>query len=377
MRKFIFGIFAALAAAGCTPQNGYVLSGQVPEAWEGKPVVLMADDTEAPEVLDSTLVAGGKFRFRGSLDLPRRCRVVVYLDSENRHNRDLTAAFAVFLDSTAIDAVCDNSGKRPVFSLAGGATQTAYEQYAKAEELLRSDRKTAFRAYTDAYYTRKQTEEAIGLATVVDQKAQKMRDFQIGYIRENPESAISLHILRDLCGPYSPLDRQQKEELFAQLSPRVRQSQAGEELRQAIESRRITLGAPYPDLELKNEKGVPTKISDLVKPGRYTLIELWASWCAPCRAEIPFIKRAYAEYHPKGFDVVSISIDRSESDWKQALQEERLPWGQLLDDTRQSFDAYESSAVPTSLLIDPEGRICRLEARGGWLDRNLREIYGK
>ena len=127
MKNWIYAALAALFATGCAPHGGYTLTGEVPEAWEGKPVVLFTTDAGQAEAIDSTTVANGKFRLQGVLDAPRNCRVAVYLDPENRSDRNLTVTFPVFLDSTAVNAVCDASKSDPVFTLAGGATQTEWQ----------------------------------------------------------------------------------------------------------------------------------------------------------------------------------------------------------------------------------------------------------
>lgn len=82
MKNWIYAALAALFATGCAPHGGYTLTGEVPEAWEGKPVVLFTTDAGQAEAIDSTTVANGKFRLQGVLDAPRNCRVAVYLDPE-------------------------------------------------------------------------------------------------------------------------------------------------------------------------------------------------------------------------------------------------------------------------------------------------------
>lgn len=161
------------------------------------------------------------------------------------------------------------------------------------------------------------------------------------------------------------------------LAPQARESAAGRYAAACIRDKRIVEGQPLPDLELPDAEGVVRRVSDFIRPGHYTLVEIWASWCMPCRGEIPFVRRAYDRYHRNGFDVLYVSIDSDAGNWKQALGEEKMPWPQLLDTGRTSFTTYETSAVPTSILVDGEGRICRLNARGGWLDGVLEEIYGK
>ena len=152
MKNWIYAALAALFATGCAPHGGYTLTGEVPEAWEGKSVVLFTTDAGQAEAIDSTTVANGKFRLQGVLDAPRNCRVAVYLDPENRSDRNLTVTFPVFLDSTAVNAVCDASKSDPVFTLAGGATQTEWQAYRAALEPLAEERNRAFRDYVEAFY---------------------------------------------------------------------------------------------------------------------------------------------------------------------------------------------------------------------------------
>lgn len=377
MKNWIYAALAAFLVTGCAPHGGYTLTGEVPEAWEGKPVVLFTTDTGQAEAIDSTTVANGKFRLQGVLDAPRNCRVAVYLDPQDRTDRNLTVTFPVFLDSTAVNAVCDAAKGDPVFTLTGGATQTEWQAYRAALEPLAKERERAFDEYIAAFYYREDGKKGVELARRVDEKAGHIRDFKIAYVREHPASAVSLAIVQELCDRQSRLDKAQMESLLGALTPQLRESAAGRYTEAGIQGKRIVEGQPLPDLELPDAEGIVRRVSDFIRPGHYTLVEIWASWCMPCRGEIPFVRRAYEKYHRKGFDVLYVSIDSDAANWKRALDEEKMPWPQLLDTGRTSFSAYETTAVPTSILVDGEGRICRLNARGGWLDGALEEIYGK
>ena len=213
MKNWIYAALAALFATGCAPHGGYTLTGEVPEAWEGKPVVLFTTDAGQAEAIDSTTVANGKFRLQGVLDAPRNCRVAVYLDPENRSDRNLTVTFPVFLDSTAVNAVCDASKSDPVFTLAGGATQTEWQAYRAALEPLAEERNRAFRDYVEAFYNGGDEAKGIELARRVDEKAGLIRDFKIAYVREHPASAVSLAIVQELCDRQSRLGRGPTEAL--------------------------------------------------------------------------------------------------------------------------------------------------------------------
>lgn len=376
MKNYLYAALAALLVTGCAGHDGYTLTGEVPEAWEGKPVVLFTTDAGTAEAVDSTTVANGKFSLRGTFDTPRDCRAVVYLDPENRQDRNLMVSFRVFLDSTAVTAVCDASQTQPVFTVSGGATEGEWQAYEAALAPLAKARSRAFDAYVEAFYRNEEIERGIEAARGVDEKAARIRDFKIAYIREHPRSSVSLAVLQELCDRHPALTRTQMEELFGSLDASLRESKAGQYTQRMIAGKRIMKDGLLPDLELTDAQGKTRRVSDFIRPGRYTLVEIWASWCNPCRGDIPFVKKAYAKYHKKGFEVLYISIDRKKEEWQEALDAEKMPWAQLSDTARLSFDAYETMSVPTSILVDGEGRICRLNARGGWLDAALEDIYG-
>lgn len=375
MKNYLYVLLLALLAAGCSPQGGYTLTGEVPEAWEGKPVVLYTADTGDALPVDSTRISDGRFRLRGTFDRPRYCRVAVFLDPENRGNRDLTVTFPLFLDSTAVHAVYDDSEQQPAFTLSGGATQTAWQEYADAVRPLQNDRSRTFDAYVEKFYHQEDIRGGAAKALEVSEKAARLREFKTAYVRRNPASVVSLRIVEEMCDRNTEMTRAQTDSLFGLLAQPLRESPAGKHLGRMIADKRIFPGQPLPDLEVRDTQGRTRRVSDLLRPGHYTLVEIWASWCMPCRGEIPFLKKAYEQYRRKGFDILSISIDSREENWKTALEDERMPWTQVLDMPRRSFSVYETTAVPTSMLVGPDGTIVRLNARGGWLEASLENIY--
>jgi thiol-disulfide isomerase/thioredoxin len=121
---------------------------------------------------------------------------------------------------------------------------------------------------------------------------------------------------------------------------------------------KVQSGKPVPSISYPDANGNLQRLEKY--KGNYLLIDFWASWCGPCRQSIPKVKELYAEYHPKGFDVLSVSIDKDESAWRKAMQEEKMPWEQLLSpDMDQTMKKFQFSGIPTMYLIDPNGKIIR------------------
>lgn len=106
---------------------------------------------------------------------------------------------------------------------------------------------------------------------------------------------------------------------------------------------------------LKTADGKEMNFAKLAEGKKYVLLDFWASWCGPCRREIPNVKKAYEQFKDKGFEVVSISIDQKEADWKKALDEEKLPWPNFRDNA--VADQFKVKSVPTVYLCDAEGNI--------------------
>jgi thiol-disulfide isomerase/thioredoxin len=113
--------------------------------------------------------------------------------------------------------------------------------------------------------------------------------------------------------------------------------------------------------------------------GKVVLIDFWATWCGPCRVELPNVKKSFDQYHDQGFDVVGISLDRRRDDLEKFLATEKLPWVTLYegDGVRNpNAEYYGIMGIPTVVLVGRDGKVVSLNARGPELGRLLRELIG-
>lgn len=143
-------------------------------------------------------------------------------------------------------------------------------------------------------------------------------------------------------------------------------------------SNHVGIGAIAPEISLSNPDGKICKLSDL--RGKVVLIDFWASWCGPCRAENPNVVRLYKKYNEKGFDIFSISLDKNKEQWLAAIAKDGLIWpnhvSELKGWTSTPGKRYGVTAIPFTLLIDQEGRIIGQNLRGKELENKLKEIFG-
>ena len=137
-------------------------------------------------------------------------------------------------------------------------------------------------------------------------------------------------------------------------------------------------GVKYTDLEMNDTEGKLAKLSQWVGKGNYVLVDFWASWCGPCRGEMPHVVKAYQTYKSKGFDVVGVSFDQKEDAWKKAIAELGLEWHNISDLKGwqcAAAPAYGINAIPSNILVGPDGVIVACDLRGEALLNKLGEIY--
>lgn len=162
------------------------------------------------------------------------------------------------------------------------------------------------------------------------------------------------------------------EKVWEQFDPSIRHCYALKKIEELIlRTKKCAVGQKAPDFELVTPEGKRIKLSDL--RGKYVLVDFWASWCGPCRKEIPHIKKVYSEFKDKGLQVVGVSIDKSEKSWRKALEEERMDYLQLLDAENVTCKLYNYNGIPFIILISPEGIILDKGLRGEIICETIRE----
>ncbi len=136
-------------------------------------------------------------------------------------------------------------------------------------------------------------------------------------------------------------------------------------------------GLKYTELSMKDMNGADMKLSQLVGKSKYLLVDFWASWCGPCRMEMPNVKKAYELYHAKGFEVLGVSFDNKAEAWKKAVKDLSLAWPQMSDLQGwkcAAHDAYGVNSIPSNVLLDANGTIVASDLRAEELLKKLGEL---
>ncbi|HEY0978711.1 MAG TPA: TlpA disulfide reductase family protein [Flavobacteriales bacterium] len=138
----------------------------------------------------------------------------------------------------------------------------------------------------------------------------------------------------------------------------------------------IAIGSVAPDFSQPTPDGKSVSLASL--KGKVVLIDFWASWCKPCRMENPNVKRVYAKYQKKGFEILGVSLDRDKNAWTKAIADDGLPWKHVSDLgfwNNAAAQQYGVQSIPFTVLVDKEGKVIAKNLRGEALDQKLAEVF--
>lgn len=188
------------------------------------------------------------------------------------------------------------------------------------------------------------------------------------HIKNNSNSIFSVILVRNLLQTQQ-INAEEAEKMISHLTPAIAKHEQTEAIKQLIETNKANLnvGSIAPDFSAKTPEGEELALSDVMKQGKYTLIDFWAAWCGPCRRENPNLVNLYEKYHDKGLEIIGVSLDKTEAEWLGAIEKDKLTWHQISnlnfwDDPIAK--QYQIRAIPASFVIDSEGNIVGKDLRG-------------
>ena len=196
------------------------------------------------------------------------------------------------------------------------------------------------------------------------------------FVKDHPDSYTAVYLVDGLG---RSMELPELEDLYASMSSKYKDSRSGKSIAPGIEARKITaIGKTAPDFTQPDTLGNAVSLSSL--RGQYVLVDFWASWCGPCRAENPNLVKTFKKYKDKGFTVLGVSLDQpgKKEAWLGAIHKDNLTWTQVSDlkfwDNEVAV-LYGVKAIPTNFLLDPQGKIIAKDLRGEDLDKKLAELF--
>jgi thiol-disulfide isomerase/thioredoxin len=355
---FILFFFIVQADAQIRRDRGYVINGTIVGVDSGI-VHMFSNDMR---VVDSAVIVKGKFVLRGKIDLPERKSFLIIPGNW---------AFRGFVDDSVITFNIDTSlamhqyTKTKDFPLIWQIKETGSplaDVYTKYQD------ETGF-TYCLSLFKKLKTAKKDSLAHINNEMdsirnliPKKEEVWIKKYIRQNPKSLAGIYIFYEYYNSLGDTSAIYLRSVINQFSGAAKTSSYYETLTKKLSIlENLQVGKLAPDFALLKRDKNKFKLS--TTRGSITMLDFWASWCVPCRKGIPHWKKVYAKYHRKHLNIISVSDDRNWVDWVHALDKEKMPWTQVIDEYPSKYstaivsDLYGVRIYPFFVLLNKKGEV--------------------
>ena len=365
MKKFLFLSAIAVIFAACQNKSEYTIHGSVTDAmYEGQKVYLEQWTDSVMNTVDSTTIANGKFEMKGETDSP----VLRFITLGEKDNK---VRSLLMIEPGNIKVDYDS-----LLHISGSGLNDSYNEF----NLKQKDLTTKIRSLSDQYNAamadQTMTEELDAeLTSAYESVADEAKVLNYDFVNSNIDNEMGRYLFMTSSGMF---DADQQKEILAKTDDEYKATKNIKRIVDHLEaSEAVAVGKQYVDFTMKNPEGEYVSLSDFAGKGKYVFVDFWASWCGPCRDEMPNVVKAYNKYKNKGFEIVGVSLDKDEDKWIQGIKDLKMTWPQMSDLKLWESEVvglYAIQGIPHTLLLDKEGKIIAKDLRGDMLDAKLAEL---
>ena len=362
MNKIVY-LFAvgAMALTACSNDPAYKISGTIENVADGEFVYLSEAKGREMVKLDSAVVTAGAFTFEGRQDEVVN-RYITYTPKEGRGPR-----VDFFLENGNITVAMGENA-----SVTGTPNNDIYQAYKTEAAALNKEMRALYEQTKAEGVTEKQKAE---IEKQYEELDAKLTDLTFKTIDANITNPVGIHLWP---GNSYSMELEQLQALAAKVPAEYQSNERIAKLLSRIEIlAKTAVGQKFTDFTLPDPEGNPMKLSDIIAKNKYTLIDFWASWCGPCRREMPNVVAAYKEYNKKGFGIVGVSLDSDAEAWKKAIKDMDMTWDHMSDVKGWQCEGaalYGVNSIPATVLVAQDGTIIARNLRGEAIKEKLAEL---
>ncbi|UOB17432.1 TlpA disulfide reductase family protein [Abyssalbus ytuae] len=367
-KSLIVGIMAIIFMS-CEKKaepNTYNVTGTIEGVENGQKIFLQKINYNSrPAIIDTIEIIDGKFSFSGKSEQPS----LHFLFLEGQRN-----SMALILEEGNIDIEMYKDSL-PMSKISGSPSNNDLYSYIQNSSHLREKLKAIRTQQQEA----KNNGDMVTLNTLNEtytETIEEGKEYDASFVKNNPDSYMAVLILDQIFNSNSQSADEVKN-LFNGLSDNVKNTEAGQILSKKINDvSKLSVGAVAPDFTGPTPDGKTLSLKEALGE-KLTIVDFWAAWCKPCRAENPNLVALYNKFHDQGLNVLGVSLDRKAEDWTKAIEDDKLEWNhvsnlQFWQDPIAQL--YNIRTIPATYLLDAEGKIIAKDLRGQALHDKVEEL---
>ena len=372
MKKIVFIITSALLFVACNnlKDNEFLISGTANGIENGKKVFIEVQTETGTLAKDTAVVTDGKFELKGITE-------EIDLGFIRIENEQINLPLILEEGKIEINIVKDSLHK----STLGGTPNNDKFQKFNTESRAISEKVAKFEKDNGPEMQKAQmSNDTVTINKLLKEYKKfqnEMNDYSKKFIKENPDAYLSVLLLENfLMRQY--LTPEEIKSYFEGLDKDVKETKSGKKIKTALDSMSaIVIGKPAPNFSAPSPEGKTISLKESL--GKVTIIDFWASWCGPCRAENPNVVALYNEFHPQGLNIISVSLDKDAAKWKDAIAKDGLIWSHV---SNLKFwedpiaKQYNVQSIPATFILDEKGNIVAKDLRGEELRAKVAALLG-
>jgi len=375
MRKFIFSVVIVAFTLGffaCnnntkTANNDFTINFNLKNAKQDLTLIMQQRRNGSWIKDDSTVLKNGKGSFSGHINLPE----IYYFIIKGKQGY-----MPIWIDKGTINVETDIQHLRSP-KITGSQAQDIFIAYKDSIKRFDRQQQTMGQDYNLARKSG-DTTKMKKIEESYNELQKGKTNYILNYGMHHNKEVVAAYIIMN--NSYS-LALNQLDSVVSNFDSSIADSYYVKHLKDRVNTlKKVAVGQHFVDFTLKDPNGKPVSLSSVVKNNKYVLVDFWASWCMPCRAENPNVVKAYKKYHDKGFTVFGVSLDKDHAKWVDAIKKDGLTWQHVSDLKYWSSKAgklYGIQSIPHNVLIGPNGIIIAKNLRGQALQDKLQELLGK
>jgi len=357
MKHLLLGAILISSLVACQSEKGYQINGTVKNPKDGK-IFLVNLHSEKQDTLN---IEDGKFSISGIAEEPTPFLI---------YSADVLPAQTIFFVHKGNTTIEFTANEPSTIKIKGCQTQKEYDEFTNVTKPLLSQFDSVQRL---AMAGELEQEEVQNVASIIQKKYEKAN---LDFVKKHPSSYVSALLTYEYFRQKPELSTEEKKEFLGKLDKNIQESHFGKKMLELITADESTAtGKPAPVFELPNTQDKKISLSSF--KGKYVLVDFWASWCQPCRAENPNVVAAYNKYKNKNFTILGVSLDENKKQWLAAIQKDNLKWQHVSDLSGWNSSVvslYNIKSIPSNVLIDPQGNIVARDLRGVDLENQLSNL---